>query len=255
MAPFTFVAHTYNLWGTDRWTERRPSLERFLELHRPDVLCTQELTPEACDLISGTLPAMSRIDDPFEGWTREGNIFWNTDLFDVEEHGNADIGILVFPRRLFWARLRVKPTGTTVLVATAHFDWIGNPRELTERINVRVEQAERTVEILDRLAHDEEPVLFMGDLNDDSHPLMVLREAGFTDSFMALGQTPVATHPALPMADCPPRIYDWMLHRGPIRPILTVVVDAYVGDLPGSDHKPVATTYRVEAPPRSGGLR
>ena len=126
--------------------------------------------------------------------------------------------------------------------------------ELTERINVRVEQAERTVEILDRLAHDEEPVLFMGDLNDDWHPLTVLREAGFTDSFMALGQMPVATHPALPLADCPPRIYDWMLHRGPIRPILTAVVDAYVGDLPGSDHKPVATTYRVEATPRSGDL-
>ena len=254
MAPFSFVAHTYNLWGTTRWTERRPSLESFLGFHRPDVLCVQELTPVACDLIAETLPAMSRVDDPFAGWTHEGNIFWDTDLFEAREHGTADIGILVAARRLFWVRLGIKPTGSTVLVANVHFDWFGNSRELTDRINVRVEQAERTVETLDILARDDEPVLFMGDLNDDWHPLAVLREAGFADSFTALGQGPMPTHPALPIAaDCPPRTYDWMLHRGPIRPLLTTAIDAYVGDLPGSDHRPVATTYRIEAPTRSGG--
>lgn len=249
VSPFTFVAHTYNLLGTSRWTERRPSLERFFQLHRPDVLCTQELTPDACELISRILPAMNRVDDPYDGWTNEGNIFWDADLFDALGYGTADINILEGDRRLAWVRLRIKDTGSTIVVATAHFDWFGTSREVADRINIRVEQAERTVEALDALVGDDEPVLFMGDLNDDSHPLRVLRDAGFADSFTALGRYPVPTHPARPMkGDYPPRTHDWMLHRGPIRPLLTTVIDAYVDDLPGSDHKPVATTYRIEAP-------
>ncbi len=96
----------------------------------------------------------------------------------------------------------------------------------------------------------------MGDLNDVSHPLAVLREARFADSFIALGRDPVPTDPAPPMKNnYPPRTHCWMLHQGPIRPLLTAVIDDYVGDLPGSDHKPVATTYRIEAPARLGTLK
>jgi len=247
VSPFTFVAHTYNLLGSIRWTDRRPTLERFFRLHRPDILCIQELTPEACELIATTLPALSRIVDPLARWTHEGNIFWDTGAFDLVEYGTADVGILETDRYLSWARLQIEATDSTMIVATAHFDWFGNAREVTEHINVRVEQAERTVAALDGLAGNDEPVLFMGDLNDDWHPLAVLRKAGFADSFTALGRSPVATHPVPPMAsESPPRTYDWMLHRGPIRPLLTAVIDLYVGDLPGSDHRPVATTYRLD---------
>jgi len=254
VSPFTFVAHTYNLWGSSRWAERRPFLERFFRLHGPDVLCVQELTPEASELIAETVPALSRVDDPLDGSTREDNIFWDAGLFEAVEHGTVDINILVPSRHLFWVRLRIEGTASTMLVATAHFDWVGNTREVTERFNVRVDQAERTVEALDGLADAEEPVLFMGDLNDDWHPLAVLRDAGFADSFAALGRAPVPTHPALPLNGTPPppRTYDWMLHRGPIRPLLTSVIYAYAGVLPGSDHRPVATTYRIEAPDRLG---
>lgn len=248
MSAFTFVAHSYNLWGSYRWAEREPSLERFFQLHRPDVLCVQELTPEARELIERILPEVSHVDDPIEGWSHESNIFWDTGLFDVVDHGTADIGILVSSRSLFWVRLQIAGTSSTMLVATAHFDWIGNTREVAEHVNVRVEQAERTVEALDALAGDDEPVLFMGDLNDDWNPLDVLRAAGFADSFTALGQDPVPTHPTPRMKrSYPPRTHDWMLHRGPIRPLLTAVIDTYVGDFPGSDHKPVATTYRVDS--------
>jgi len=255
VSPFSCVAHTYNLWGSSRWAERRPVLERFFRLHRPDVLCVQELTPEASELIAATLPAVSSVDDPVDGSAREDDIFWDGGMFEAVEHGTVDINILEPSRHLFWVRLRIADTGSTMVVATAHFDWIGNDRELSEHINVRVEQAERTVEALGMLAAEDEPVLFMGDLNDDWHPLIVLREAGFADSFTALGQYPVPTHPAPPMKSTyPPRTHDWMLHRGPILPLLTAVIDVYVGDLPGSDHKPVATTYRIEAPVRLGAV-
>ncbi len=38
MHPFSFLACTYNLWGTRRWEERHRPLERFLELNRPDAV-------------------------------------------------------------------------------------------------------------------------------------------------------------------------------------------------------------------------
>jgi hypothetical protein len=56
MHPFSFLACTYNLWDTNRWDERRVPLQRFLEANRPDILCLQELAPQACDLIDAALP-------------------------------------------------------------------------------------------------------------------------------------------------------------------------------------------------------
>jgi len=243
--PFTFLACTYNLLGTFYWEDRRRPLERFLELNHLDVLCIQELSLDACELIGDTLPSMERVDDPFPGWTEEGNIFWNTDLFELVDYGAQDIGILEEKRRLFWVRLS-RGSGNTLVVATAHFSWTGNVREITERINVRVEQAEAAAASLDDLVRPDEPVLFMGDFNDSIHPLRVLRIAGFDDSFMALGRVPAATYPALPIAQQPPELLDWMMHRGPIRPTLTSVVDFHVGFVPPSDHKPILTSYVLE---------
>ncbi|MEE9228630.1 MAG: endonuclease/exonuclease/phosphatase family protein [Acidimicrobiia bacterium] len=242
--PFSFLACTYNLWGTSGWQERRRPLERFLELHRPDVLCAQELSPAACELIGDTLPWTRRVEDPFAGWTGESNVFWNSRLFEIVDHGAEDIGIPEGDRRLFWVRL-VTEAGTTMVVATAHLSWTGNIRELTERVNVRIAQAEAAAAFLEQLADPDEPVIFMGDFNDHLHPLRILRIAGFDDSFMALGREPAITFPAFPMAQQPPELFDWMLHRGPIHATLTSVVDFHVGGFAPSDHKPVVTTYKL----------
>jgi endonuclease/exonuclease/phosphatase family metal-dependent hydrolase len=242
--PFTFLACTYNLLGTFRWEDRRRPFERFLELNRPDVLCIQELSPDACDLIGDTLPRMQHVEDPFPRWTEEGNVFWNTDLFELVDYGAQGIGTLEEMRRLFWVRL-ARGFGSTLVVATAHFSSTGNIREITERINVRVEQAEAAAASLDELVRPDEPVLFMGDFNDFIHPLRILRLSGFDDSFMALGRVPDITYPALPIAQQPPELLDWMMHRGPIRPTLTSVVDFHVGFVPPSDHKPISTTYML----------
>lgn len=244
MDAFTFLACTYNLWGTARWDERREPLARFLHINRPDVLCVQELTQDSRDFIEATLPAMRSVDGPLPGWTDEGNIFWNSALFELVAFGAEDIGMVEELRRLWWARLATK-SGRTILVANAHFSWTGNVRELSERINVRTGQAEEAVAALDRLCGENEPVLFMGDFNDYIHPLRVLRLAGFEDSFMALGREAVATYPAMPFAQQPPELLDWMMHRGPIRPTLTSVVDFYVAEKAPSDHKPILTTYRL----------
>ena len=247
MSPFTFLACTYNLWGDDRfgdnhWEERTQPLRQFLKVNRPDVLCPQELRPEACDLISSTLPLLHRIEDPFPGWTKEGNIFWNSELFELADYGAEDIGLLDENRRLFWVRLRTE-SGSTVVVSTAHFSWIWEPGDLGEWVTVRVDEARATVVSLAELVTPDEPLLFMGDFNDYLYPVDVLRNAGFEDSFRALGRVPMTTYPARSGSGEPPTLLDWMMHRGPIRPTLTSVVDFFVNEIPPSDHKPILTTY------------
>lgn len=80
--------------GTCRWDDRRLPLERFLDVNKPDVLCVQELTSDATDLIDNTLPSIRGVDDPFPGWVEEGNISWNSQLFKLDEYGAEDIGML-----------------------------------------------------------------------------------------------------------------------------------------------------------------
>ena len=244
MHPFTFLACTYNLWGTYLWDERRPSLEQFFSVNQPDVLCIQELTSDAGDLIRSTLPVIRCVDDPFPGWTTEGNIFWNSDLFELEEYGAEDIGMPEERRRLFWVRLTTDG-GTTIVVSTVHFTQTGNDREINDHINLRIGQAEAAVVALDALTRPNEPTLLMGDLNDYIHPLNVLRSAGLDDSFGALGRVTPVTYPARPIAKQPPELLDWMMHRGAIHPTLTSVVDFYFEETPPSDHKPILTTYQL----------
>jgi len=244
--PIRFVVCTYNLWNDKRWPERQEPLRRFLDHHLPDLLCVQELRPVTRQFLDTALPTHRRVDDPFEGWAREGNIYWNADLFGLVEYGAADVGILEELRRLFWVRLRLRGVDDrrTLFVSTAHFTWPGNETEKTTNVNPRVAQARKTIQALNALAPLPEPLLFMGDLNDNIHPLWELREAGLTDSFAGLGRNPPPTWPAVPIAAGPPATIDWILHRGPIRPMTSSVVDFHVDDLAPSDHKPVLVTYR-----------
>ncbi|MGR6034496.1 MAG: endonuclease/exonuclease/phosphatase family protein [Candidatus Nitrosoglobus sp.] len=243
---FRFVVCTYNLWNDERWPDRKESLRQFIILHQPDILCLQELCLQSRDLLDQILETHQRVNDPFEGWTREGNIYWNRSLFDLVEYGAEEIGTLEQWRRLFWVRLQPQATDApTLLVATAHYTWPGNSKERIDRINVRIAQALNTVEALDRLAAPTSALLFMGDLNDHYSPLQVLQEAGLTNCFTALGRTPQVTRPTIPTAVHTPEVVDWMLHRGPLQPMNCDIVDFFVGDVAPSDHKPLLVTYRL----------
>ncbi len=252
--PIQFVVMTYNLWAYDRWPERADSLRSFLKSNTPDILGVQELRPETQKLLDDVLIEHQRVDDAFPGWTHEGNIYWHSAMFELVGFGSEEIGILEELRRLFWVRLRcVLAPERTILVATAHYTQPGAPAEYEGGINPRHEQANRTVDALARLVQDDEPVLFMGDLNDFFHPLRILREAGLRDCFAGLQQTPKPTHPAMPTARSnyplmpwdTPKVYDWLMHRGPIKPKTCAVVDYFYGDLAPSDHKPVVATYAL----------
>lgn len=239
------VATTYNLWADSRWFERTEPLRAYLELTRPDVLCVQELRPASRDLIDAALPDHSRVDDEFEGWLREGNIWWSNAIFELLEHGAEELGLLSPLRRLFWVRLRHLASETTVLVATAHYTWQGNPRERTEGSSPRIAESLATVEALERVAGTAEPVLFMGDLNDATNAIRILREGGLVDSFTACGAPLQPTHPARPTASGNPQVLDWQLHRGAIRCMNSHVGEFFLGDIAPSDHKPVVATYAL----------
>lgn len=245
--PIRFVVCTYNLWNEQRWPDRKEALRQFLEYHVPDILCVQELRPITCDFVDAVLTSHQRVEDPFEGWRWEGNIFWNKEVFDLAEYGAEDIGILERLRRLFWVRLRfrgVEESGS-LFVATAHYTWRGHAVELKDGANLRIPQARKTMEVLNALVPSDEPLLFMGDLNDSMHPIRILREGGLTDSFAALGRYTAPTWPAAPIDQGTPEVDDWIFHRGPLRPMMSDIIDFFVGDLPPSDHKPLMATYRL----------
>ena len=106
--PLRFTVCTYNIWTRTRWPERRDGLRAFADLHRPDILCVQELQAESRAVLDDVLGrSHDRVDGPEEGWTCEGNIWWNRALFAPIGFGAENVGICEEHRRLFWVRLRV----------------------------------------------------------------------------------------------------------------------------------------------------
>lgn len=244
--PTRFVATSYNLWETKRWEDRAEPLRAYLELARPDVLCVQELRPPSQQLLDETLSEHDRVHDDFEGWTVEGNIWWARDQFSEVEHGAVELGQRSPLRRLFWVRLQLAESDTTVLVTTAHLTWQGNPEELETGTSPRIPEVRRAIAALADLAGPDEPVLFMGDLNDTVNVARELRKAGYTDSFRACGAMLQPTHPAMMFAGSSVQVLDWQFHTGPIRVLNSSVGDFHLNDIPPSDHKPVVVTYGLD---------
>jgi len=198
-----------------------------------------------------------RIDDAFEGWASESNIWYNATIFEEVEHGHADIGnaqphrVGAKYRRLFWVRLR-DIAGVTLLVATAHFTWQGDEDEKKDNIDRRSLQAKATLARLHEIAKDGEPVVFTGDLNCPFHVNEVMKENGFADCFTALGLRHTATHPVRPshpeeevLADQP---LDW-IYAGPCGPkavLASVLKEVSTGiRVAASDHMPVLAVYQL----------
>ena len=240
-----FLLGTYNLWATNRWPERAEPLRSFLKTTFPDVLALQELRPETRQLLDETLDRHTRVEDPFEGWIREGNIYWRTDLFEQLEYGAEAIEIKEPLRRLFWVRLRHKSSGVRLLVATAHLTWQGHPDEVQHHINPRPRQAALAAEALERLAKGVDGVFFVGDFNEATNAINVLRRAGFKDTFRDRGVLQPTTHPAFSTPRSVPQVLDWQLYRGAVRVLAAEVVDFFAGEMAPSDHKPLLVVYEV----------
>ena len=247
-----FTVCTFNLWGDTRWEERRPPLISFLRRHRPDILCVQELRPAIARTILDAIPEYQTVHDDFVGWSMEGNIFWNRNLFTKVKHEAVDVGIHEEMRRLFCVRLvsaASRNDEDPITVATVHFTWRENERESVDGFNPRLEQARRTLAHLDDQATKHTPTLLLGDLNDSLHALNVLIRGGFQETFSALGRVPVPTWPVSVVEQGIPELDDWILFRGRLRPMIVDVPDFFENGLPPSDHKPVLACFRLAGQP------
>jgi endonuclease/exonuclease/phosphatase family metal-dependent hydrolase len=254
---FTFVAMTYNLWGDTHLEQREPAIRDLFGTRPPDLLATQELRPRSRDVLDEALPGHARVHDDFPGWATQSNLWWRRELFDLVEFGAHDVGILAEHARLFWVRLRPRSGGAPPLVfSTAHLTWPGHPQERQDGRNRRTGQAERVVAALNEIAGDG-ACLFTVDINDIGQPLWVLGNAGFIDSFSALGRTSPVTHPVSPMPftttrgtrlsplESPSKAIDWIFSRGPIVTRASEVVEFFSSGSAPSDHKPVVATFTL----------
>lgn len=240
---------TLNLWHTQLWPERRQPLGEFLARFRPDLLCLQELRPQTREFLDQALPEHRRVEDPLPGWSCESNIYWRARLFEELAHGAEPVGHLEPERRLFWVRLR-RRDGGTLLVATTHLTYQGNPQEVTTGHSPRVEQCRRITAALQALVEPEEPAFLMGDFNDPYMPRRILGESGWVNCFEALHLVPPVTFPAAPTAETYTRneAIDWIFANHGPRPLLADAPRFCFNGMAASDHWPVVAVYETPAP-------
>ena len=201
-------------------------------------------------------------DEANPGWACESNIYFNSAIFNLKDHGFGDLGMQDHPHRgLFWGRLVLKQNPRiSVFVSTAHFPWVGCTQEIETGQNQRIPAALKVCAHLRRLIPPGEPVIFAGDFNDDFHPLRILNEEfGMTDVFEALDLPPQVTHPVRPSSFQeemrPNRTLDWITSNLPHN---CRVIGAFVKSIrggrfpPPSDHLPVVAFFELGQPDESG---
>ena len=223
------TACTLNLWKTKRWPDRSAALETMLSRHRPDLLGVQELCQEHLPVIARALPHHDRMQQE-----EHGTIFWDRRKWSCEDQGAIDVG-LIEGGALYWARLG------SLLVATVHLDWPGLEQEKASGRNLRIEQARRVGEELGAL-HDGATIL-LADLNDCTHAVWILEDAGFTEVYSALGRKPRRTYPATEAEPGAPQVLDWIFFRGSLAPTMVDTVDILVDRIAPSDHRAVIACF------------
>ncbi|CAF1189995.1 unnamed protein product [Rotaria sordida] len=183
---------TFNMCKTDgypiNWPQRRLQIIECMTAFTPDIRCIQELHPLLHDTLIEALPTHAFIQDDFSGWQYEGNIYWNSNTFNMLEYGMVDM-----------VSTNQNEQQRQLFVATAHYTWEGHGEERKTGINLRKQQTRCTVTALeDLIGKFNNPhlvVLFMGDLNENYHPRRILREAGYVDCFAELRLPTPITHP------------------------------------------------------------
>eukprot|EP00667_Euglena_gracilis_P021097 EG_transcript_22996 len=249
---------TWNVWKTGgqpaQWPARQPALVRAVQLLDADILLIQESHPLMVTAVVEAKPSYTHVVDVFPGWGNEGQIFFDSRSWAEVEHGAADVGLEPAGRRLFWARLRSRRSGRTVLAATAHLTWQGHAKECASDGNVRKAQARAIAKELSTLVWEGEPAFFGGDMNEGFWPRRILNAAGFADCFLQLGLPAPATHPAYPSGcdeeDClDAAALDWLTSNGYARPVEATVVNDLPrygdGEFQASDHCPVVAKYEL----------
>lgn len=135
-----FVVCSYNIWTNMRWPERQPAYIASHNCIAPTSSACKKCSRRAarCWMKHSRRRSISRLDAGGQH-LQEGNIYWNTDMFELLTYGAEPIEIIEEYRRLFWVRLRFRQASDqTVFVSTAHYTWPGHPREGALGQNIRI---------------------------------------------------------------------------------------------------------------------
>ncbi len=254
------LAVTWNLRypARDAYPWREERLELTVELWRardPDLVGTQEGVWSQLTDLQRELPEWGWIGFGRDGGSRgEHNaIFYRRARFEVLEHDHfwlsatpRTIGSRSFgngiPRMATWVRLEDRDSGAELVVWNTHFDHQSDP--------ARLRSAELIGERLAAVAPAAR-LIVLGDFNApavSSEPYELLRSsADLKDAWLLAPQRgpDVGTFHGYhgPMADTP-RI-DWVLCRGPLRPLeASIWTFGRDGRYP-SDHFPVGVRFAL----------
>lgn len=267
--PIRISIMTLNLWGDNYWPGRSESLSQLIISTKPDILLVQEASIEILQHIEKLLvshcyikPNQSSdrdVDSIDNGWICECNIFWDSKLLIMTEHGCESLNLKEYPMRsLFWVRLSLLAnTNIKLFCSTVHFPWQGCETELSTGINQRIGCSYQVCEFLRVLCRSSDCIILGGDFNDDFHPIRIFNgEIGLIDVFELADLPPPITHPVRP-SDAreegrPNRTLDWILCG---LPTYARVLGAFVKQIrggkfpPPSDHYPVMAFIEITPPP------
>ena len=199
--PVRLSVMSFNVWGNDRWPERREALQETIRRHRPDIIGLQEVTPDILEAIVEALPTHKYIiDDSNKGWSYESNIVWNDDLLQKRDHRYIDLGFEDNPLRgFFMAQFDIRANHNLNFFSTVHLPWQGSPTEIRTGVNQRLVLASKIAtltqdDIFKTRMGQALPVILTGDFNEAFHPQRVLRQlAEFEDVFSIVG-VPAPSH-------------------------------------------------------------
>ena len=204
---------SYNLHD-ERVEERHPSVVRCIEQLSPDILCTQEGSPDQLLNLHRSLshPDWVYVGEPFDEWNTANAIFFRSDLFELVR--TDTFWLNENPREMSrgwgapslractWVELRDKRSGKRLFLYNVHLDFVCAEARFRS-ILLLFESIQQ--EVLERSQLSLSDVLFAGDFNcwpeevEGSTPMEILvplgknapeillmKEAGFIDTCFSL---------------------------------------------------------------------
>jgi exonuclease III len=267
LAKERFTIMTFNVWNTEWLDKREASMIGLLDNFATDIIMLQEVRPKILEIFDKAIGGThKRVTEGKEnGWTTEGNIYFNESMFSLVDFGAEDIGLKEKDRRLFWVRLQSKISGKNIWVGDSHFTWEGAEEEVRTGMSPRIGFSNQIAKILSRLHNDStlSAVIFGGDLNDRFHPRHVLRkECGFIDTVSSLGLTMRSTWPTPSWRfnedpyGGPTNPCDWIfVHPQRLKVLSSCLVDyAKIYDWQSEDEKTMVLNLGNDATGNSKGI-
>jgi endonuclease/exonuclease/phosphatase family metal-dependent hydrolase len=265
------ILHSLNPLPPAAWRHRRPLVWEVIRRHAPDIVALQEVLADQWDDFTAEFGAVYETVGHGHAGPRDGEILpvaWRRDRFERIRHeffwlsatpdvvGSKGWGGF-FPRVVTLVHLRDRRDGRELVVVNNHW----------ESDNDRMEARQRSAElVLERTAGipPDRAVFLVGDFNivptreKRRAPYRRLTEEGspppFRDAWLAAGERrgPDTTTNRLKSAPSlqPGERKDWILYRGPVRPVTMVVDDFHRDGIHPSDHLPIILAFVWEDPPR-----